>query len=61
MSEVYVVTSTDLGWDCVVDVFDANSVSKESLEEVFDSEDGYIIHSVRVVQKDTFDYQEEDE
>ena len=60
MSEVYVVTSTELGWDCVVGVFDSESVSKESLEKIFDPDLQYIVHS-RYVEKDLIDYQEEEE
>jgi hypothetical protein len=59
MSEVYVVTNTELGWDCVVAVFNADSVSASSLEDVFKGDGGYVVHSVKEVEKDCFDYQEE--
>ena len=40
---VYVVTSTELGWDCVVGVFDENSVDLEELEETFPESGKYVI------------------
>ena len=43
MKKVYVVTSTDLGWDCIVGVFDPEKVTKEQLEEQFTSEGGYVV------------------
>lgn len=43
MSTVYVVTNPELGWDCVVGVFEEEEVSKEELEEVFSAEQ-YVIH-----------------
>lgn len=61
MSNVYVVTNVDLGWDCVVAVFNADSVSASSLEDLFKADDGYVVHSLKNVEKDTIDYQEEDE
>lgn len=57
MSEVYVVTSTELGWDCVVAVFNADSVGKKHLEEVFPSDSGYVVHW-KDVEKDTIDYED---
>lgn len=56
MSEVYVVTGLDLGWDCVVGVFNADSVPREKLEQLF-PEGEYVIHDV-TVEKDTIDYEE---
>lgn len=47
MKQVYVVTGKDLGWDCVVGVFDADKVSKDSLLENFPRE-GYVIFSQEV-------------
>ena len=38
--KVYVVTSTEMGWDCVVGVF--TGVSKEALEAEY-SEECYVI------------------
>lgn len=55
MSEVYVVTMPELGWDCVIGVFNADSVSREKLEEVF-PEGIYVVHDT-IVKKDTFDYE----
>lgn len=42
---VYVVTSTELGWDCVVGVFDASQLSNEYLEEQFPPDSYYVISS----------------
>ena len=56
MSEVYVVTNPERGWDCVIAVFNADSVSKQHLEEVFSS-DQYVIHWNNV-DKDTIDYRD---
>jgi len=39
---VYVVTSTELGWDCVVAVFD-DSVDLEELENTFPESGEYVI------------------
>jgi len=61
MSEVYVVTMPELGWDCIIGVFDPESVSKESLEEVFDPDLGYVVHYPRSVEKDLIDHQDEEE
>jgi len=33
--KVFVVTGLDLGWDCIVGVFDANTFSKEELKVQF--------------------------
>lgn len=40
---VYVVTSTELGWDCVVGVFDEDSVDLEELEDTFPESGKYVI------------------
>ena len=40
---VYVVTSTELGWGCVVGVFDEDSVDLEELEETFPESGKYVI------------------
>ena len=40
---VYVVTSTLLGWDCVVAVFDEDSVDLEELENTFPESGEYVI------------------
>jgi hypothetical protein len=47
---VYVVTSTELGWDCVVGVFDEDAVDLEELEETF-SESGEYVITFRTVEK----------
>lgn len=46
---VYVVTSTELGWDCVVGVFD-DSVDLEELENTFPESGEYVI-TFRMVEK----------
>ena len=56
MSEVYVVTNPELGWDCVVAVFKCDDVSKESIKEVFPDNE-YVIHYPREVHKDTGEFQ----
>lgn len=56
MSEVYVVTCPEQGWDCVIGVFKCDDVSKESLKEVF-PEGEYVIHYPREVHKDTGEFQ----
>lgn len=33
--KVYVVTDAELGWDCLIGVFDADKFSLEELEEYF--------------------------
>ena len=53
MSEVYVVTMPELGY-CVVGVFNADSVSVETLEKTF-PDNQYVIHGSHSVQKDTYD------
>ena len=40
---VYVVTSTELGWDCVIGVFDEDSVDWEELENTFPESGEYVI------------------
>lgn len=55
MSEVYVVTNPELGWDCVIGVFKCDDVSKEHLEQVFPVNE-YVIHYPREVHKDTGEF-----
>lgn len=40
---VWVVTGLELGWDCLVGVYDASVVSEEELMAQFD-EESYVIH-----------------
>jgi len=40
--DVFVVTGLDLGWDCIVGVFDAKKVTKEQLRERFPETDAVI-------------------
>ena len=47
---VYVVTSTELGWDCVVGVFDEDAVDLEELEEIVPESGEYVI-TFRMVEK----------
>lgn len=58
MSEVYVVTNTELGWDCIVGVFKCDDVPKESLEKLFPSNECYVVHYPREVHKDTIEFEE---
>jgi hypothetical protein len=46
MKKVYVVTCPELGWDCVVGIFDADEISLEKLKETFPTGYGqqYVIH-----------------
>lgn len=55
MSEVYVVTMSELGY-CVVGVFNADSVSVETLQKTF-PDPQYVIHGPYSVEKDTYDYE----
>ena len=41
--KIYIVTSPDLGWDCVVGVFDSTKVSKLELMTLF-PDSRYVIH-----------------
>lgn len=56
MSEVYVVTCPEQGWDCVIGVFKCDDVSKEQLQEVFPKHE-YVIHYQQQVHKDTGEFQ----
>ncbi len=40
---VFVVTNAELGWDCIVGVFDPDCVTREQLEKRFNPEDSYFI------------------
>lgn len=44
MRHVWVVTSVELGWDCVVGVFTPGELTKAELEERFPQKIGYVIH-----------------
>ena len=48
MQSVYIVTDPELGWDCVIEVFDADEVTKEEVEEVFNG-GAMVVHYARVV------------
>lgn len=45
--KVYVVTNPDLGWNCLVGVFDYSSFTKEELESQFPM-DEYIIRETEI-------------
>ena len=49
--KVYVVTSVELGWDCIVGVFDPKKVTKEQLKERFTSNGGYVVFD-KMVESD---------
>lgn len=57
MTEVIVVTKPELGWDCIVAVFKADDVSRQSLLKVFPT-DQYVVHFIQEVHKDTFDFEQ---
>lgn len=40
---VWVVTSVEMGWDCVCGVYDANTVTQDDLKEIWTS-DSYVFH-----------------
>lgn len=54
MSEVYVVTNANLGWDCVVGVFD-RSIALVDLHKKFPAEEGYFL-SIMDVNMDMEEY-----
>lgn len=41
---VWIVTNTELGWDCIVDVFNADDISKEELEARYPRSRAYVVH-----------------
>lgn len=43
MKKVWVVTGLELGWDCVVAVFDTDSMSIDEVLREF-PEDSYVVH-----------------
>ncbi len=49
--EVYIITMPELGWDCVVGIYDCSSVAYEELRNRF-PEDQYVIHEGRYVQSE---------
>lgn len=59
---VFVVTGLELGWDCVVGVYDADSVSKEDLKSQYPKGE-YVISetSVETEIEDEFLDGDEDE
>jgi hypothetical protein len=42
MTKVWVVTGFELGWDCVVGIFDAKKVTCEQIEERFPESRYYV-------------------
>ena len=46
---IYVVTSVELGWDCVVGVYEINSEEElQTLKDYYTSDEGYMIHQQSV-------------
>ena len=48
--EVYVVITTDCGWDNIIGIFDKAFVKEEDLKQLFPESDGNIVmdwHNVR--------------
>ncbi len=43
MITVFIVTNPELGWDCIVDVFDANEITLEQVREVYPKKYGYFV------------------
>jgi hypothetical protein len=41
---VWIVTNTEHGWDCIIDVFNANDVSREELEVRYPRRQAYVVH-----------------
>ncbi|AVH84980.1 hypothetical protein RsoM2USA_51 [Ralstonia phage RsoM2USA] len=46
--EITVVTNVELGWDCVVAVY-GSEVSQDWLETEYPDDDGYVLHTKKVV------------
>lgn len=44
---IWVVTGLELGWDCLVGVYDASVISEEELVAHF-GEDSYVIHHKKI-------------
>uniref|UniRef100_A0AAU6VZL8 Uncharacterized protein n=2 Tax=unclassified bacterial viruses TaxID=12333 RepID=A0AAU6VZL8_9VIRU len=55
-NQVYVVTNVELGWDCIVGIFDADEFSREDLEKRFTQERGYVVHWDTTIHKDLGDF-----
>lgn len=53
MSEVRIVVNPELGWDSIIGVFNADSCSKEYLEEIFPDD---IVLYIKSVEKDAEEY-----
>ncbi len=45
---VYIVTDTQLGWDCVIGTWLTSTVTRCQLEQQFPSDDGYVITKTTV-------------
>ena len=54
---VYVVTCTELGWDCIVGVFDPATVTREEMELAFPEKYHYVIFE-QSIQSDLGEYKE---
>jgi hypothetical protein len=46
---VYVVTNPELGWDCVVGVYDCDAITLSKLQRCF-PEDQYVIHEQLIME-----------
>lgn len=46
--KVFVVTSAEFGWDCIVGVFNPKHVTRKELEEKFPRKDKYFIFEKEV-------------
>lgn len=53
----WVVTNTDLGWDCIVGLFDPKVFTREDLEERFPRRLSYVVHySKHTIHTDLEDF-----
>lgn len=57
---VFVVTGLELGWDCVVGVYDADNVSKKDLQSQYPKGE-YVISETAVETEIEDEFLEEDE
>jgi hypothetical protein len=58
--KVHIVTSTEMGWDCIIGVFDYEEVSLEELFIQFPSSSQYVVFT-KDVQSDLSDWVEDED
>lgn len=59
--KVVIVTSVELGWDCIVAVFKEGDYTQADLEKVFPRKNGYVIFHRDINRLDEFQDEEEDD